>query len=71
MFAKTAPLKTRLLDLRYRHGGSLSQAAREIGISKGHLWELEDGRQDNPTLKLLLQVCKVYDISIRTLLEGM
>jgi len=50
---------------------SLSKAAKEMGLTKAHLWELEDGRASNPTLKTLLAICRVYDISIQKLTEGL
>lgn len=61
----------RIRHSRERKGLSLSEAARQIGCSKGHLWELEADIQDNPGLKILLAMCGVFGISLRTLLKGL
>lgn len=64
-------LSYRLIRLRETAEMSLSEAAREIGCTKAHLWSLEDGRANNPTLNTLLAICRVYDISIQKLTEGL
>jgi transcriptional regulator with XRE-family HTH domain len=65
------PLSKRLVYLRKRIDISLSEAARRLGINKGHLWELEADRTANPRLSTLLSIARVYDVSIQTLTEGL
>jgi transcriptional regulator with XRE-family HTH domain len=64
-------LGLRIRHFRERKRLSLSEAARQIGCSKGHLWELEADIQDNPGLKILVAMCGVFGISLRTLLRGL
>jgi transcriptional regulator with XRE-family HTH domain len=68
---KRLPLDERLSALRERDGISLSKAARKIGITKAHLWDLEQGRSANPTLKTVLAICAVYDITVQMLTAGL
>lgn len=62
-----------ILRIRLKRGRkdakvSLSEAAHRIGCTKAHLWELEDGRADNPGLKLLRSIAKVYGVSVAWLI---
>lgn len=66
----TWTLKTRLAWLRAQKNITLSEASRLMDITKGHLWEMESGGSKNPRLSTLLAVCRVYDISVQDLLEG-
>ncbi len=50
--------------LREDAGESLSQAAKAIGCTKGHLWELEVGRSDNPTLAILRGLSRHYRVTV-------
>ena len=40
----------RLHHLRLRKGYSLQKVADAIGISKAHVWNLEKGTSDNPSI---------------------
>lgn len=64
-------LGARIRKLREARGQSLSAAARDLKLTKAHLWELEMGLARNPTLKTLLALCKEYDITIQELTEGL
>lgn len=64
-------LGARLKILRAEQECSLSEAAREMGYTKSHLWDLESGRSDNPTLSTIFAICRVYDISVQELLSGL
>lgn len=61
---------SRLRSYREKRGLSLGQAASVAGLSKAHIWELEIGRAENPTITTLLLLCRTYGISIHTLLKG-
>ena len=47
---------------RARRGLSLAEAAPLLGISKAHLWDLEQGRTENPRLDLFSAFCTVYGL---------
>lgn len=41
---------------------SLQEAADMLGTTKGHLHDLESGRSDNPTLRLVAAMVIVYGL---------
>jgi DNA-binding XRE family transcriptional regulator len=47
---------------------SLDEVAKRAGTSKSHIWELENGRSVNPTIRMLLAVAAALNTSINTLL---
>jgi len=51
-------------DTREHQGHSLSGAAKLIGCSKAHLWDLESGRSLNPTIQTLAGIACAYDIDL-------
>lgn len=59
-------------DLIRRERGSLSlsQAARLIGCTKAHLWELEAARSRNPSIRLLDGMAAAYGLSVGFLAEA-
>lgn len=48
-------------------GMSLSEAAKLIGISKAHLWDLETGKSRNPTIVVLAGLACAYGIDLNIL----
>lgn len=56
------PLKTLLRKAREGKGWSLQEAADMLGTTKGHLHDLESGRSDNPTLRLIAALVIVYGV---------
>lgn len=56
------PLKTLLRQAREDRGWSLQEAAGVLGTTKGHLHDLESGRSDNPTLRLVAALVIVYGL---------
>lgn len=44
-------------------GYSLSAAAKLAGLSKAQLWELEDGRQNNPRRNTMAALMRLYGLS--------
>jgi transcriptional regulator with XRE-family HTH domain len=55
-------LKTLLRQARETKGLSLQEAAGMLGTTKGHLHDLESGRSDNPTLRLIAALVIVYGV---------
>lgn len=54
----------RLVWLRSGTGASLQDVASAVDSSKGHLWELENGTSDNPTLKTLRGLADYYKVTV-------
>jgi transcriptional regulator with XRE-family HTH domain len=48
---------------------SLSEAADLIGCTKAHVWDLEQGKANNPTIRLLAGLAVTYGISLSYLAE--
>jgi transcriptional regulator with XRE-family HTH domain len=57
----------RLKQFRMRSGKSLQELADAIGVSKGHLWDLESGNSKNPSIEILKKLSDFYGTSIATL----
>ena len=51
-------------DIREHQGHSLSEAAKLIGCSKAHLWDLERGHSINPTIQTLAGIACAYDMDL-------
>jgi transcriptional regulator with XRE-family HTH domain len=59
----------RLRQLRLRDRQSLQQVAEAIGASKAHIWELENGRSENPSLNLLRGLAAHFRTTVTYLVE--
>ena len=57
----------RLNEIRNLKKRSLQEVADAIGVSKTHIWELEKGRTENPSLELLRKLSDYFGVSIRHL----
>lgn len=60
-------LGRRLADLRERKGQSLQQVGDAVGVSKTHIWELEKGRADNPSMALVTRLADHFGVSVGSL----
>lgn len=60
-------LATRLNQLRLRKSQSLQEVADAIGVSKTHIWEMEKGRSENPSLEMLTKLANHFGVTIRSL----
>ena len=61
----------RLTELRIAKDVSLQVVADAADVSKAHIWELEKGRADNPTMTLLKALANFYGVSVSYLVgEG-
>lgn len=56
-------MQNNLAQLRYQLNMSLSELARMSGISKGHLWKIEQGHRV-PTVPVAYAICKALGKSI-------
>ncbi len=50
-------MKNNLAQIRYQLNMSLSELARLSGVSKGHLWKIEQGNRA-PTVPIAYAICK-------------
>lgn len=60
-------LGARLTRLRLEKRESLQQVADAVGVSKAHIWELEKGRTDNPSMALVTRLADHFGLSLATL----
>ena len=60
-------LSARLIRLRLAKGESLQQVADAVGVSKAHIWELEKGRTDNPSMALVTRLADHFGLSLAAL----
>lgn len=57
----------RLHDHRIANRLSLQAVADQLGISKAHVWNLEKGISDNPSMELLLKFAGLFRVSVADL----
>src|SRR5829696_3809750 len=60
-------LGARISELRLKSRQSLQDVADAVGVSKAHIWELEKGRTDNPSMALVTRLADHFGVSIRYL----
>ena len=60
-------LGARLTRLRLEKGETLQEVADAVGVSKAHIWELEKGRTDNPSMALVTRFADHFGLSLATL----
>jgi len=57
----------RLAELRMSKGMSLQQVADRVGISKAHVWNLEKGQADNPSMELVIKFAELFRVRVADL----
>jgi len=57
-------LGVRLAKLRRKSGESLQDVADAVGVSKAHIWEMEKGRADNPSMGLVTKLADHFETSV-------
>lgn len=50
-------------EAREEQGLSLTETANLIGCTKSHLWDMEQGRSINPTVKTLAGIAVALDLN--------
>lgn len=58
----------RLAELRLRKGKSLQDVADAVQVSKTHIWQMEKGRSENPSLELLKKLAEYFGVTIEYLM---
>jgi transcriptional regulator with XRE-family HTH domain len=61
-------LGSRLKGQRDRLGESLQRVADAIGASKAHVWEIESGRAQNPSVNLVRRLASHFGVTVGWLL---
>jgi len=64
---KPQTLGEKLAALRLGRRESLQDVADAVGVSKAHIWELEKGRADNPSLGLVTRLAEHFRVSVASL----
>lgn len=62
-------LGSRLSRLRQQAGESLQDVAEAVGVSKAHIWELEKGRTNNPSMGLVTRLADHFGVSVSFLVD--
>jgi len=62
-------LGRRINELRLKRNESLQDVAGAVGVSKAHIWELEKGRADNPSMALVRRLADHFGVTIRFLVD--
>ena len=57
-------LATRLAKMRRAKGQSLQDVADAVQVSKAHIWELEKGRADNPSMGLVTKLADHFGVTL-------
>jgi transcriptional regulator with XRE-family HTH domain len=60
-------LGARLRDLRIRKNLSLQDVADAVDASKAHIWNLEKGTSDNPSMELLVGLANLFQVGVADL----
>lgn len=56
-----------LTVLRAKRKISLQKLAEEIGVSKTHIWQLEKGVTEAPSLEIVKKIADFFNVSIQSL----
>jgi transcriptional regulator with XRE-family HTH domain len=59
-----ASIAARCAALREQHDLSLQEVADRAGLSKSHVWELEQGRSKNPTVDTAVRLARAFGVSL-------
>lgn len=57
-------LAVRLTHLRQKKGESLQQTGDAVGVSKAHIWEIERGKADNPSMNLVKKLAEHFCVTV-------
>lgn len=55
---------------RLRQGLSLQDVADATGYSKTHIWEVDQGRTDNPSLMLAICLASLFKVTVSEMTGG-
>lgn len=61
-------LGAKIAKLRLQKKESLQQVGDAVGVSKAHIWELEKGRADNPSMALVQRLADHFKVTVTYLM---
>lgn len=67
---RTLSMRKIIADTRFDLGLSLQEVADRAGITKSHMWELEQGRAVNPTVRTVYGLSRALGISFVAMAAG-
>lgn len=62
-------LGERIHRLRLKTDQSLQQVADAVGAAKAHVWQIEKGRADNPSIQLVKRLADHFGVSVGYLVD--
>jgi len=62
-------LGARITELRLKSNQSLQEVADAVGVSKAHIWELEKGRAQNPSMGLVTRLADHFGVTVAMLMS--
>jgi len=65
-----ANFRNNLAKMRKERGWSLQTVANYIGGSKVNIWEIEKGRNLNPSLSTAILIADMFSVSLNFMLTG-
>lgn len=57
-------LAVRIKSLRQKSGESLQATADAVGTSKAHIWQIERGKADNPSIGLIKNLADHFSVTV-------
>lgn len=57
-------MSKRVRSLRAERGWSLDEVAAAAGMSKSYVWEIEKGRNSNPTIETTVKLARAFGVSV-------
>lgn len=57
----------RIHDLRIRAGMSLQDVGTAVDLSKAHVWNLEKGHSDNPSIEVVVKLADLFRVRVADL----
>ena len=57
-------LGRRITELRMKKRESLQQVADAVGVSKAHIWEMEKGKAQNPSMALVTRLADYFGVKV-------
>lgn len=61
---------SKIAEIRKIKGITLSKLAKDAGISKGYLSNIENGIKENPSTELLEKIARALDVNVSELFEN-
>ena len=57
-------LALKIAALRRQRNESLNDVAKAVGVSKAHVWQLERGEADNPSMALVTRLADHFGVTV-------